>query len=326
MKTFFSVLISYILLCAVGVTLTALLIMIYIECTDFVVGHSLNLFSFTAFKAGVGISLPLVMTFIPMFLILSLVRHSRKNRFIGIITIAALTCASWVIGLRFVLNYQMSLETETVTQPKRLSKGYFRLSEDVLYYFSNVDAESNTDGIAIDLKNTTTEKDSFKIIENEKLTIPESGNFSDVLVKRVIEIPPLLKKEVDDLKGLSIEAKKAASSSMLDWLFFCSFAAALVFVFALTSVSQWRLITAFFIVIATGLVIKVNAICCSVSVYKDIFPFLPQLDQNLRNTPMLSSIMSNPLCVVMNAVLIVLFIIVGLIGKFKNRPAGSGEN
>lgn len=318
MKTFFSVLVSYILLCLVGVALTSSLIMIYMGCIRFVVGQPLNLFSLAALKAGFEISLPLVMIFIPMFLVLSLIRHSKKNRFIGIVTSAVLIGASWIIGMPLILkSFNVNDNIEKI-KTERLSAGYFRLSDNALYYFTNVDSEFRAEGIVIDLGKIAKENSSFKVIENEVVTIEEAGYFSDILVKRVIEIPPLLRQSLMDLYNIGIAAKKAADTSFLSWLFFCTFIMALIFVFALADASRWRLISAFFVVIGTGLVLKANAICYGISYYKTFIPFLPQVDEKLSS--------AGSLAVVINCALAVLFVIIGLAGKIRHGSRKTGDD
>ena len=318
MKTFFSVLISYILLCLAGVALTSSLIMIYMGCIRFVVGQPLNLFSLQALKAGFEISLPLVMLFIPMFLVLSLIRHSKKNRLIGIITSAVLIGASWIVGMPFILKSQNLTENVENVKHEKLSAGYFRLSDNRLYYFTDVDSDNHAQGIVIDLAKTSRETAAFTVVENEVVTIEEAGYFSDILVKRVIEIPPLLKQSLMDLYNIGVAAKTAVSTSFLSWLFFCTFIMALVFVFALADASRWRLISAFFVVIGTGLVLKANAVCYGIPYYKTYMPFLPELDGKLSSV--------GSLAVVVNCALAVLFVIIGLAGRIRHGSKKAGDD
>lgn len=292
--------------------------MVYFGCMNYVVGQPLSLVSFEAFRLGFDISFPLVVIFIPMFLILSFVRHSRKKRITGIITVSVLFAATWIFGVPAFLKYESGKADSSILQPQRLSSGYFRLSENTLYYFTNVDLENNTDGISINENSIHADK-NFSVIDNQKITIPESENFSDILVKRVVEMPPLLKNFILDLYNLSTAAVSAFSESNLSWLYFCSMALALIFVFAVSNVSEWRLINAFFVLLATTAVIKLNCICYGISFYKNYLGFLSPLDLKLKSVFGFAGGMQSPLCVFVNIILILIFVIFGITGLFTNR-------
>lgn len=326
MKTFLSVLISYILLCVAGIACAAALFMVYIGCMNYVVGQPLSLFSFGALKTGIDISIPLVVIFIPMFLILSLIRHSRKNRIIGVITTIVLSCASWGLGLPAYMKYVQRDSDITRMEKKRLSSGYFRLSDNTIYYFTNVDNEKKADGILIDASNMGADVASFKIIHGEKVEIPESENFSDILVKNTVEIPELLKMSFMDLYYISVCAKNSLSHSFVSWLFFASLGLALVFVFALSNMSHWRLINAFSVLVATGVVLKVNAILCGTAFYAKYLPFLPSLADSFKKLGSIFNYMESPLCVIANVSLILIFVIIGVAAKLFKHPVPQEED
>ena len=311
MKTVFQVLISYIVTCLVGIVLTAGLFMVYIGCMGYVVGQPLNLFSLSALKSGFDISLPLVVIFMPMFLILSLIRHSKKNKIAGVITTVVLTCASWAFGIPAYMKYIKSTTDVIQLEKQRLSSGYFRLSENTIYYFTNVDMDRKAEGILIDTTNTGIEVKDFKIIKNEEINIPGSGHFSDILVKRTIEFPMLLRMCFGDLYFISKGAESALNKSYWSWLFFCSFGLSLAFVFSLSGISQWRLINAFSVLVGTGVVLKVNALCLGISFYQKYIPMLGALDQKLRGVGLFFKYMDSPLCFTANVLMILIFTVIG---------------
>lgn len=312
MRTVLQVLISYIILCLVGVVLTSGLFMVYIGCMGYVVGQPLNLFSWGALKAGLDNSLPLVVIFIPMFLTLSIIRHSKKNRLWGIITIIVLSAASWCVGMPAYMKYVKSTTDVIQLDKKQLSPGYFRLSGNTIYYFTNVDDSGSAEGILIDTSNTGIEVKKFEIIKNQKVEIPGSGHFSDILVKRTVEFPMLLRMCFGDLYFLSKGADRALNQSYVAWLFFCLFGLALTFVFALAGISRWRLINAFSVLTGTGIVIKVNALCCGASYYQKYFPFLERIELKLKGFGHFFSYMDSPLCFIANCAMILIFVIIGI--------------
>lgn len=313
MKTVLQVLISYIVTCVLGIILASGLFMVYLGCMGYVVGQPLNLFNWSALKTGFDATLPLVVIFMPMFLILSLIRHSRKNRVAGVITTVILTCASWAFGIPAYIKYIKSTTNAIQLEKQRLSSGYFRLSGNTIYYFTNVDGDRKAEGILIDTTNTGIEVKDFKIIKNEEVDIPGSGHFSDILVKRTIEFPMLLRMCFGDLYFISKSAQSALNKSFWGWLFFCSFGVALAFVFTLSNVSRWRLINAFSVLVGTGVVIKVNAVCCGISVYQKYIPFLSTLDEKIRGIGLFFNYIDDPLCFTVNVFMIVIFVIIGFI-------------
>lgn len=326
MRTFLSVLISYIVLCVVGIIICSGLFMVYIGCMNFVVGQPLDLFSFNALKTGLDLSVPLVVVFIPMFLILSLIKHSRRNRIIGIITTFLLSAASWGVGIPAYLKYLKS-DTGTIQMDKKkLSAGYFRFSENNIYYFTNVTASKKADGIIIDVTKTQTEDKEFSIISNQQITIPGSEDFSDILVKRSIEIPDMLRYLLADLYYIGVGAKNSLSRSWLSWGFFCLFGLALFFVFTLSRGSKWRMINAFGVLLGTGVVLKLNAVCYGITAYKQFFPFLPSLNQKLKSAGWIFSQMESPLSVVVNLSLILIFIIIGIIALLVGGSKKTAED
>lgn len=289
--------------------------MIYLGCMNYVVGQPLSLFSFEAFRLGLDVSLPLVVIFIPMFLVLSFIRHSKKNKIIGISTVAVLTAISWFLGMPVFLKMESGKANSSIIKNERLSAGYFRFADDTLYYFTNVDEENNAEGIAIKSASGTGRQE-FSVIHNEKVKFAESEYFSDILVKRVIEVPPLLTNCMMDLYNLSRACARAYSVSNSSWIFFCTFGLALIFVFCVSNVSQWRLINAFFVLAATSAVIKMNCICYGISFYQKYVPFLGKLDQKMNAMSGFGGAQS-VLCVFVNIIFILIFIAIGIVAKIK---------
>ncbi|MCI6799417.1 MAG: hypothetical protein MR970_08165 [Spirochaetia bacterium] len=319
MKTFFSVLISYFVLFILGTLLSSSLVMIYIGCLKYVVGQQLNLFSVQDFLLGLDYSFVLIVILLPMFLILSLIRHSKKNRLIGIITTVVLTAVSWGVLLPVFFEYEKKNSFSYELKKSNLSSKIFRFSGSRLFYYTNVDAENNADGIMIDMNKQFSAEDSFSAFENKPAEIPGSSNFSDILVKRVAEIPKFLKICFADLYIVINAAKKSFLNSKLNYLFFCSFALALVFVFALIKVSKWRLINAFFVLLSTVLLIKINSICYGIVLYKEHFGFLYDLNDKLKNAGSVFNYMDSPVCVFINVLFVLVFIIIALTCKVMSH-------
>ncbi len=316
MKTIFSVLLSYIFLCIVGIAGVSVLFMIYFGCMNYVVGQPLDLISFESFKVGFELALPLVSISVPMFLILSLIRHSKKNKIIGIITTTVLACSAWAFALPFLLSHEsVSVENAPVGK-STLSSGYFRLSGNSLYYFTKMNSDNTADGIVINVAQGSTEKIFFSVLDDSKVSIPDSEPFSDILVKRTVEFPKLLSDSLYDLYYLGRAGKAAYEKSYANWLIFCLLGVSLICVFMLSGVSRWRLINAFFVIVFTGIVIKANAICYAVPMYKPYLGFLYSANEKLSAS---FSMFDCPIAVAVNIVLILIMCILGITGKIINH-------
>lgn len=323
MRSFFSVVITYIILCVVGTYICASLFMVYIGCLNFVVGQPLKIFSLEALRIGLEISLPLLIMFIPMFLILSSIRHSKRNRVIVIITTIVLSCISWFVGIPAFFKFSKTDLSIKVIEEQKLSSGYFRISGDQIYYFTNVTNSNKVNGIIINTNSSGIDNREFRIIHNEEIEIPGSEKFTDILVKRSVEIPSSLKRVNSDLIYLSNGAYNSYSNSLLSWCFFSLFGLALVFVFTLTRCSRWRLINAFFVLVTTCFVIKINAICYGIVEYKKYFPFLQNLNQKLKSANWLFSQMESPIAVFANLIIILVLTIIGIISIIVNHSRES---
>lgn len=301
--------------------------MIYIGITNYVVGQPLILFSFEAFRQGFDISFPLVVIFIPMFLVLSMVRHSGKNKVIGIITTTVLCLASWCFAVPAFLEYEIgSAGIVSVLKKQHLSAGYFRISDGELYYFTHVDAEGISDGIIINTGNNSTIENSFKVVAGEKTAISGSGDFSDILVRKDVEMPAAVKLCLSDLYFLSKAALKSFRASHFSWWFFCSFAVALICVFMISSLSSWRLVNAFYVVAATGLVIKLNTVCYGAPLIHNPVSFIPMINSKLYSLGGIFSYMESPAAVCVNLFLIFLFCAAFLVSIITSKkPAGDDE-
>lgn len=319
LKTALSVVIIYIMICILGTAAIALLVMAYFGCLRFVVGADLVLYSGQSFLYGIKVAFPVMIIFSQMFMILFLLRHSKKNRLAGIITIFILTCVSYLVLVPIFVKHSNKLVSDSVVQKSKMSTGYFRLYDDGLYYFSKVESNNKADGIYIDVNQLAINADPFVVFKNLDTTNLDSSNFSDVLVKQLIEFPKSLDKSFSNLFELWKQAQKAYLGSIKSWLFFSSFGIALFFVFCVASISKWRLVNACYILVSTYLVIKLNMICYGICSFQKINEFTSKINLKLKSLGSIFSGIDFPICFVANIILVLIFFVLGLIFMLKNR-------
>lgn len=322
MKTVFSVLISYILLLLFGTSFIALLIMAYFGCARYVVGQSLNLYSFESLFFGIRIGFPVMLIFSQMFLILSLIRHSKKNWLAGIISIAVLNVLSW--GFLFPAFFKVSGEVSYIhlLEKNKLSPGYFRISQNELFYFTHVDSTKSEDGIRINIRDLSTEDSAFSVFKKQNIKFPETGIFSDILVKNILDYPKFLTVIMNDFSKIFLEAKRTFLNSIKDWLFFCSFGVALFFVFGVAKISNWRLVNVVLVIVSTLIVVISNVVCRGLSLYNKYFLFIENLNEKIKSSITFFQDVSYPICFFVNAFFIICFVILKIVFYFKNKKVG----
>lgn len=315
MRVFLSLFLSYLLLCFVGTTLLASLVTAFIGCLSFVVGHPINLVSVETFLFSLKAVFPIVIIFSQMFLILSTIRNSNKQHLSGIISIFILTIVSWVVVLPGFYKVTNSIPLNPLKFESKTSEGVFRIDGDKLYYFTKVNSDNSVDGVEIKLNQN--DENNFAMIDNKNVKMAESGEYSDVLVKQVLLFPEFLKKIVKNVFGLCNVSKMAFSNSIISWFLFCLFGLALYSVIFISRVSNWRLINAFFVLIGTLAIFKINCILCGIGVSKSIFEYVNLINQKIISSWNGFAQFYSPICVLCNVLIIVILIIIGIFCKPK---------
>ena len=280
MKTSVSIILICLILSIFGTAAGGLIIMLYNSCSTYIIGSQANLFSLSGFINGILVFYPVLMLFIPMFLVLVLIRHSSKDKLPGIITITILTALIWGLAVPFELSLSPIVPKFTgIKDSNTLSSGYFRKNDDKIFYFTDIDIEEKVSGLEI----TQGEGLSGRVIDGDK-KITDFGftrldrnvvakkiaekrpvesvslGFTDPLMKNSITIPYVLELSVDAFYRIIQYAATQYPKGIIAWLVFCSMILALNSVCAVCSCCSWRLGSAFYVVFATSVTIIFNVL------------------------------------------------------------------
>ncbi len=264
MKTVLIELLAFVLLCVFGAAAGGFFIMIYHSVASFVVGSQLNIFSVQHFLIGAVIFFPIFLLFVPMFLFLTLVRHSSYNKVAGAIAIVVLSLATWIFAAP--LFYTASQEKGAAllnSSSENLTPGYFRKINGSLNYFT-LTTGNFVNGIRIsDTYFSSSSKDrSIKILDNNYMNFKRDElGFCDPLVGENLTPPPVLSNFLMGVADIQQKAFASCMAGPIQWLLFSSIMAALVAIAAVISASEWKLADAFYITFDTFAILTLNYFC-----------------------------------------------------------------
>ncbi len=310
MKAILTSFIRFLLLCVVGSVVSGFFFMLYNGCVSYVIGNGGNLFSLKFFVDGILLAFPAILFFVPMFLVLPLMKHGLTVRCLGLLTIAVLSLAAWLFVVP--LCAKGALETHVLFEKpaSELSTGYFRKINGRVYYFSTVDGnyvsglkfENSFDARNSSLQDVQVLKDDYMVFERDIY------GFSDPLVGENLKPPSIVSVLFLGMFSMVRSTFSACASGILNWLSFSSIMFALLFVGFLLSLSSWRLVNAFFIIFSTLAIIVLNYLYLN-------FYFSPLLNQ-FDGMGGFFIFLKNNFQLFMNVVIIIVLCVVGVISFY----------
>ncbi|MBR5965101.1 MAG: hypothetical protein IK015_03145 [Treponema sp.] len=262
MKTVLIELLGFVLICVFGTAAGGFIIMIYHSVTSFVVGSQMSIFDAQIFINGAIVFFPILLLFTPMFLFLSLIRHPRYNKVSGVITIAVLCLAAWV--LIAPVSYTIAREQSVALKekPTDLTAGYFRTIDKRLYYFTFISG-NYVKGLRVkdDYFSTSLTSQSVTTLDGNYINFKRDAlGFSDPLIGENLTPPPILLNFINGIGIIQKEANQACQGGKLPWLVFSSLMLALVAIGAIVSASEWKLADAFYITFDTFAILTLNCL------------------------------------------------------------------
>lgn len=324
MRTVFSVLITYIIFLIFGAAACAALVMLFYGCLNFVVGQPLNLFSASSFLFGLKVGIPVIAMVLPMFMFFSLIRHSHKNKIVGSICICILSLGTWIGLMPLFYTYYDTYVKSAQPQSNHLSSGYFRKSQDKIYYFTYVAPDGKVDGLAIP-ENLEMNEDfsTYEILNGSRIEMPDADYFSDILVKQTIDVPVVLNQAITDFAILTSAGIRAHKAGFIQYLLFCLIIVALLSCCSLLTFSQWRLINVLLVFVGTTITVKLNAICFGRIFYGSSWVnFIYDINTKLYEAGAGFGLVEQPVFLYINLLIIVVFALMGIINKAvsKTKP------
>lgn len=321
MKKAFKLLITYILLTILGLITGTLLYSFYIEILNHVTGTKFNFLQRETVLRAFFYTASCLSFFICPALAIYKIKHSGGfSQFIGyliavLITFGAILPFSVKAGVKYEFDYR-STSTKT-----NLSGGYFRESGDNIYYFTDefrTAPLTREDTVAVVIDTTQDGK-------TEVTSIPDTSDFElytnalpyrDTLVKESFNensIPVLM-----NMRSIISRAVISGHKGWSFWLAFLSLGLALACIYGLSNVSDWKLVNACIVALATIFILTLNTVY-----FMSWFDVLRMRSlDSARFFMFLGKYIDDPLLVMCNIVLSIIFSLVGIIRFAKLKKQG----
>lgn len=228
-----------------------------------------------------------------------------------------LSVVLWGILFPFFLGRanQTGFAGKTVQQ-KTASAGYFRSADDQIFYFTK---NLEEDGMAVNaLVISPKNQDSIEIKEvqakSDFVLFTQSEPYNDLFTKEVFADNRI--EKAFSFKMILIQATQALQGSWSFWLFFLSFALALVSVYGLSNFFEWKLLNSILVLTVSFLILL-----CNTLYFAPVFEVFK--NNHLQNGlfTSLSKAMNNPPLVLINLLFSFISIVTGIVIYFikKNR-------
>lgn len=319
MKTVFLETFEFLLMCVCGTIFGGLLFMLYNEITAYVIGAQMSYFLPDVFIDGILICFPPLLFFLPMFRLLSLVRHKTKKRLPTLATICVLSLAFWIFLVPVCEKAAHAWNSLFEKTPSELTEGYFRKLDSDTYYLSAV-RNKYIDALKFEnddaMKNQVERK--VEIVKDRRMVFErDEYGFSDPLVGAVLQPSKIFAAFFQGLYSMEKSAFSACASGIKNWLLFSSIMVALLSVGALINASSWRLVSAFWILFTTILIIALNFLYMN-------FYFAP-LTSQLDNMGNFFVLIKNNFQFIMNCVIAAILLIAGTLCTIFGKKNSGGD-
>jgi len=290
----------------------------YLSVTNYVAGRPLSLFT------SYDVLYSLFYFFgCFLFIIGPIMAYYRSRHMKGVLqTVAYIVIFGITWGLLFPLNVKLENKIQKFLQnqkiEKELSGGYFRKLGDKVYYLVEYyDEKKQIPVITID---TNAGKDvSYEIINKEDYEkLSGAGmRYRDVIIKETFVIPSRI--VLINFTILLDYAKKSLRGGFISYLCFLSLALVLFSVYGCTFIFDWKLLNVCGIILITYAILSFNSLYFT--------PILSGFRNAAGNTGLfrlLGNVIQEPVLVVINFTVSVLFICLGIIKYCMHVNAKKG--
>ena len=320
MKKALSLIFMFFIFLFSGLIMATLLYSFYLGTLNFVAGQTTPSYDFETIKNAFFYILPLIIILVTPVLCYYRIRHVGKLP--QIITYVIICAFCWGILLPISLQLQKFYfsEHKIEHQENTLTKNYFRQSDDKVYYFTKdfkQDANTQsgpttviintTENGVIDVKNQTAFK-NFVLYQ-------DAYPYNDILIKQTFEKDEL--KFWVDYKIILKNAYTSLSKGITFYIGFLSFAFALISLFALTKVSNWKLLNAVFLIFATVIIFIINT-----QYFNPAFNSIRNFMSSNSLFTFLERFTDNPLLCLINIILGFGVLLYGFIDKLVKKHSG----
>ena len=247
------------------------------------------------------------------------VRISNKGGIAHFITFIILSAVTWVVLIPLLGHFESKVLYNIKDSSKVLTGGYFRENGDKIYYFTddyNKNPYIDTTTIVID----TTQEGTVEIEKikpsRDFILFRDSAPYSDILLKTAFGESD--KQTVISFALIMDHAKVAYSKGWTFWLGFLSLGLLFASLYGTADLFRWRLLNSGFLMLMTFGVFSANTLYY----HPVVTSFRRQYINNKGFFIFLGKYMDDPLLVLVNVTLSLVFIIIGIV-RFATRKKRS---
>lgn len=314
MKKAFKLVLMYFLTLIIATAVGVVFYSVYLSIQNYVAGGTFSFFNKQDFLRALFFVVSCVIILICPAMIY--VRISNKGGIAHFIAFVLLSCVTWGILIPVQIKLEKKVFYNAKDSSRMLSGGYFRPSDDKIYYFSS-DYNANPYVSPVTVVIDTSEQGEVTIEKTapsrDFVLFRDSAPFSDVLIKELFP-------QYDSSQAVisfSLIMQHAENAIQKGWTFFLAFISLgllLCSLYGAADLFRWKLLNTCFMMAASCFVLAANTLYF----HPVITSFCRQHINNLSFFVFLSKYMDYPLLVILNVFFSLVFIVIGII-RFATR-------
>ena len=317
MKKAFRLVLTYFLFLILGTAVGMFFYYIYLHLQDSVAGQQAVFFN----KEGLLRCLFYVLGVVLLIVCPAMVyvRISNRGGIAHFIMFIILSCVTWGVLIPLLGHFENKVFYNTKDSSRMLTGGYFRESGDKVYYFTedyNKNAYIDSTAVVID----TTAEGTVEIEKikpsRDFILFRDSAPYSDILLKKTFGESE--KQAYISFTLIMEHAEKAFLKGWTFWLGFLSLGLLMMSLYGAADLFRWRLLNSGFLMIMTCGILAANTLYY----HPFVTSFRRQYINNKGFFIFLGKYMDDPLLVLVNVTLSLVFVIIGIV-RFATRKKRS---
>ena len=317
MKKALRLVLTYFLFLIIGTAVGMFFYYVYLHLQSSVAGQQAALF----IKEDVLRVLFYVLGCLLLFIcpVMVYVRISNKGGIAHFITFILLSCVTWAVLIPLHEHFENKVLYNIKDSSKTLSGGYFRENGDKVYYFTddyNVNPYLDTTAVVIDTSPEGTVEIQKIKPSRDFILFRDSAPYSDILLKKTFNESD--RQSIISFSLIMDHAAVAFSKGWTFWLGFLSLGLLMMSLYGAADLFRWRLLNSSFLMLFTFGIFTLN----TMYYHPVITSFRRQYINNKGFFIFLGKYMDDPLLVLANVTLSLVFIIIGIV-RFATRKKRS---
>lgn len=269
MKKVVSLVLEFFLFFLISLVFLAFVYMLNESCSLLCAGQSTKIFLFQPFLKGLIEIAPFAGLLALLLSFQFLVRH-RWHNLVSLISMVCLSAVVFAVIIPVSFNLKMDFYELSDKRNEALQQlhqdviqtpGYFRTTENGVYFFTAIDHTYTASGIYKPVYHM--ERKVFETFKHSSLQFSSEEKKSDLLIKNELNMPVYIARPVSALKQLSDCFYQAYNKGWLAYLCLASIVIALFALWGVSFISSWPLLSVFLMIVAFVIVLGSNyfALC-----------------------------------------------------------------